>query len=144
MKKTSLYVLTLIGIFAILATPFFAHAQGSAPRYGKDYTPPNFLNDQLGIPTTGGQSPTSNSNSNSSGTLDIPGIINRIGKWLFDILMAVAVVMILVGALMYVFSGGSAEKVQTANKMIVYAVIGVAIALLSKVVVATVQYFVGR
>ncbi len=147
MRKKALYVLLLMSVLAILALPPFVHAQQDR---GFD---PNLRNDLYGIPPAGNNSESGFGGGTSGGggasgswdaPLDIPAIINRIAKWLFDILMAVSVVMILAAAFMHVSSGGNEEKVKTANKMIVYAVVGVAIALLSKVIIAVVEGFVRR
>lgn len=63
--------------------------------------------------------------------------------WMFYGLIALAVVMIVVAAFNYVTSNGSAEKVVTANKMILYSAIGIAVALLAKGVPLIVGDFLG-
>jgi NADH:ubiquinone oxidoreductase subunit 4 (subunit M) len=50
--------------------------------------------------------------------------------------------MILVGAFYFVTAGGDEDKVETAKKYILYAAVGLAIALLAKAIVEIVQSFV--
>ena len=72
-------------------------------------------------------------------TADLPktkeqviNIFVKIGNWLFTGLLIISVIMILVGAYQYLFSGGSEEKTGSAKKTIVYAVVALAVAMLAK------------
>lgn len=128
MKRKLVYILALGSMVAVLATPFLIGAEGGpgipAPRgFGVGPTP------------AGGS---------SSGDLDIAAIIGRITNWLFGFLLAAAAVFIVIAAFFYLGSGGSTEKIETANRMILYTVIAIGVAAISKVLVAVVQYFVGR
>ncbi|MEK9179918.1 MAG: hypothetical protein AAB897_00705 [Patescibacteria group bacterium] len=64
-------------------------------------------------------------------------------KWLFWILIVLSVVMVIIAAYMYVTSRGDAESVSKANKTILYAAIGVAVALFAKGMPAIIGSFVG-
>lgn len=69
-------------------------------------------------------------------------IINTIVNWMFGILLAVAVILILYSAFLYLTSGGDEEKVKTAKKYLVYAIIAVAIGIVAKgIVYLIVQLF---
>jgi NAD/NADP transhydrogenase beta subunit len=60
-------------------------------------------------------------------------------KWIYTIIFIVAVLFILLAAFNFITSKGDQTKVQTAKKQLLYAVIGIAVALLSYGVVNLVQ-----
>jgi len=60
-------------------------------------------------------------------------VINKILSWVFAILLITSAVVILIAAYTYVTSKGEPGKVKEATNMIVYAAIGLIIALLSNV-----------
>jgi Type IV secretion system pilin len=76
----------------------------------------------------------------------VQGLLNlmcTIFGWMFYGLIAVSIIMILVAGFNYVTAGDNAEKVGKANKIILYAAIGIAVALLAKAVPAIVASFIG-
>ena len=58
------------------------------------------------------------------------GIFEKIGGWLFTFLLIFAVIMIIIAAYKYLFSGGG-EKVKEANKMLIYALVAVVVGILA-------------
>lgn len=66
------------------------------------------------------------------------GIICTIFRWLFGILVLVAIIFILLAAFKYVTAGGDAEKVKEANRQILFAAIAVVIAFVARSVPAIV------
>ncbi|MBU6500504.1 MAG: hypothetical protein KGJ89_01590 [Patescibacteria group bacterium] len=62
----------------------------------------------------------------------VVGIICRIAADMFWILIALSTVMVLFGAFTYVTAGESAEKVNSAHKIITYAAVGIVVALLAR------------
>ena len=65
----------------------------------------------------------------------VSGLVNIICRafaYMFYGLIAISLVMVLVAAYGYVTAGDNAEKVGKANKTILYAAIGIAVALLAK------------
>ena len=62
---------------------------------------------------------------------EILQIITTIGNWIFGIFMAISVIFILWGAFEFVTGGGDPEKVSSAKKRLLYAAIGIALALLA-------------
>lgn len=72
---------------------------------------------------------------------DVLNVIDRITNWMFTIFMAVAVIMILIAAFKYLTSGGG-EEVAKAHKMILYAVVAIAVAILAKGIVNVVKSIV--
>lgn len=61
------------------------------------------------------------------GQLDVNVILN----WVYGVIGLVAVAMIIIGAIQYVTSQGSADKAKKAKNTILYAVIGLVIVLLA-------------
>jgi len=60
------------------------------------------------------------------------GTINYIVNWLFMIIMIIVVILILLGAFTLVTAGGSEEGVRKGRNYIVFALVGVAVALLAR------------
>jgi hypothetical protein len=63
------------------------------------------------------------------------GIFSTITDVLLFILGAVSVIMIIIGGLRYVISGGNSANVTAAKNTILYAIVGVVIALLSYAII---------
>lgn len=62
--------------------------------------------------------------------------------WLFILFIILAVVFVIVAAFKYLTAGGDAEKVGTANHMLIYAVIAVVVAVLARAIpVIITNYF---
>lgn len=59
------------------------------------------------------------------------GVFSTISSVLLFIVGAVAVIMIVIGGLRYVISGGDATQVQAAKNTILYALVGIIIAILA-------------
>ena len=64
-------------------------------------------------------------------------------NWLFMILMLVAVIMIVVGGFLFITASGDPEKAGKAKTYIVYALIGIAIALFAKILPAIIKFIMG-
>jgi len=64
--------------------------------------------------------------------IDIWAILDTALNWFFGITLAVAVIMLIYAGFTYITSGGNETKLQTASKILIFALIGVAIALLAK------------
>ena len=58
-------------------------------------------------------------------------VITRIADVIFKIFMAISVIFILWGAFEFVTGGGDPEKISSAKKRLLYAAIGIALALLA-------------
>ncbi len=74
------------------------------------------------------------------------GIINvmvRASQWMFGILIALGTVMVLYSAFLYLFSGGNTERIDTARKTLVWAIVAMVVAVLAGGIGALVQNFVG-
>ena len=63
------------------------------------------------------------------------GIFTSITNVLLFIIGAISVIMIIVGGLRYVVSGGDASKVSAAKNTILYAVVGIVVAILAYAII---------
>ena len=57
--------------------------------------------------------------------------VNTIARWIYTIVLVAAVILGLIAAFSYITAAGDSNKVKTANKMLIYAVIAVVIAILA-------------
>ena len=73
--------------------------------------------------------------------IDIWAILDTALNWFFGITLAVAVIMLIYAGFTYITSGGNETKLQTASKILIFALIGVAIALLAKGLPVFIQNF---
>ena len=64
-------------------------------------------------------------------------------NWLFMILMVIAVIMIVVGGFIYITAAGDPDKASKAKMYIVYALIGIAIAVFAKVLPSIIRFIMG-
>ncbi len=115
-------------IFAVLIIPLL-----SAPFISFALTCPN-----------GQPAPCAQSDSTilANGPQGLVGLIETIGDWLFTFLLVLAVVFIVLAAYKYLFSQGG-EEVSKAHKMLIYAAVAIAVAVLAKGIVAVVEKLVG-
>lgn len=118
-------------LFAVLVMPVFVLAQG-----GGDLPDPGGGDLPDGEETT-----ISFPNPISCG--DVPCVINRIISLLYWIAIPVAVLMILYGGFKILVAGGDPKKFSDGKKVILYAVIGLAIVLVSGGVVSIVKSVLG-
>lgn len=120
-------IFAVLSISALIAIPFIGitHAQ--------EFTPP--ANQQTEV-----QGPPE---ILQGGFSDVIQIIRRLTNWLFTILLLLAVVFIIMAAYTYLSSGGG-EGVEKAHKMIVYAMVALAVGFLSRGIVYVVEELVGQ
>ena len=72
------------------------------------------------------------------------GIIDRATNWIFYLALVLCPLFILIGAVMYYAAAGDPKNATTGRKIIVYAMIGLAIALLTKLIYAVVRFLIGQ
>jgi hypothetical protein len=70
------------------------------------------------------------------------GIYN-ITDWVFVVLMAVSSLMIIWGAVLFTTSAGDPEKTSQARQLIIFAAVGIAVALFSRAVPPAVRMIIG-
>lgn len=59
-------------------------------------------------------------------------VFNTLITWIFTLLLVLAVIFIIFAAFKYLTAGGEDEKIKSAHKMIVYAVVAIAVAFLAQ------------
>ncbi len=134
MKK----VLSSLILLSVLLLPMMAQASlldSCTLRHDLKDAEGNFLKCMTG--------PTTKTNCSENQTIEDPGmcIVDRIltiGDWLFAALMAMSSIFIVWGGINYVTSGGDATKYEEGRKKITYALVGVAVAFLSRAVTGAV------
>ena len=72
--------------------------------------------------------PTATAPKNLTGFLDV---INKIAKWMYNLLLALGVVFVLYAAFLYLLSQGSDDKITTAKRVLIYAIVALVIAVLA-------------
>tara|TARA_B100000315_G_scaffold255786_1_gene300055 strand:- start:27 stop:467 length:441 start_codon:yes stop_codon:yes gene_type:complete len=75
-------------------------------------------------------------------TVEVMGALNRITNWAFTILIAVAAMFIIFAAFNFVTASGEAEKVKAAREYVLYALVGVVVALLARGLVQLIETIV--
>jgi zinc transporter ZupT len=70
-----------------------------------------------------------------NGQPDVQGTVEKVITILLMLVAVIAILMIIVGGLKYITSGGDSGKVSSAKDTIFYSVIGLVIALLAQVIV---------
>ncbi len=78
---------------------------------------------------------------NPLGAGTIPELIDKIATWLLEIGLMISTIIIIWAAIVFMTSGGNAERVTTARKTLWYAILGIVILLLAKGVTSIIQNF---
>ncbi len=73
----------------------------------------------------------------------VVGWLNTLGDWIFTAIMALAAIILLIGAFGLLTSGGDATKISSAKNLIIWGIIGVIIAILAKGLLTLACSFVG-
>lgn len=76
--------------------------------------------------------------------ITIEGVIQNVLYYLYVILFSLALVFLVYGGFLFVTAAGSEEQVGKARKIILYALIGVAIALVSRAAIDFVETIITR
>ena len=61
----------------------------------------------------------------------ITDLIQRILSWVGGIVMTIALIMLLFAAILYLTAGGSEERVGRAKNYLIYAIVGIVVAILA-------------
>ena len=76
-------------------------------------------------------------------TLSVMDTLEIIADWIFYILLFVAAIFIVIAGVNFVTAQGDPEKVKKARDMVMYAVIGIIVALLARGIVALINVAIG-
>ena len=74
---------------------------------------------------------------------DLWVIIDTVTRWFYGIFLALAVIMVIYAGFMFLTAGGDADKINKAREALMYAVVGVVIALLARSIVPIAKAFLG-
>ncbi len=74
---------------------------------------------------------------------DIVALIDTVANWAYIIGFALALIIIIIGGISYMTSGGNEDRQKSAKKTIITGLIGAAIILLAGVILDTVATFIG-
>lgn len=110
--------------------PSFARAEDTSTGVGANCADPTATSNPLGAGAD-----CSKSSSNSSSLFGAQGTFHTIANVLIYIVGAVSVIMLIIGGLRYVISQGNKENVTQAKDTILYAVIGIIVAILAYAIV---------
>ena len=75
-------------------------------------------------------------------SIDLANTINNVLNWLFAIAIIAAVAFLILAAINFITQGGDPKNHEKAKNMIIYALVGVAVAVLAKGLVALVENFI--
>ena len=78
--------------------------------------------------------------NNFSGLIDV---IVTVARWMFGILMALSIVFILYAAFLYIISQGNEDRIKMAKTILIYAVVGLVVAVLAGGISVVIQDFIG-
>ncbi len=121
MKHITTLFISIVSVFSLLFVPVIATTTVNAVT-PKEQICRGINNNDTGTCTTTG--------SNS-----LSGFIKNIVNILLYIIGAIAVLMIIIGGLRYVISGGDSSQTKSAKDTVLYAVIGLVIAVMSYAIV---------
>jgi hypothetical protein len=71
-----------------------------------------------------------------NGLFGVNGILNKAANFLLVIVGIAAVIMIMIGGIQYVLSSGDPQRINGAKDMIIYALVGLVVALIAKGIIA--------
>lgn len=87
--------------------------------------------------------PASPASLSNWGMYCLVNTINSITNWLFYLLLIAVVLLGVIGGALYMTSAGDAEKAGKGKSIIVYAIIGLVLALIAKLVPSVVRLIIG-
>ncbi len=102
--------------------------------------------------TTGGTGGTGGSTVGGKDPSELPDwtadevmeLIGKIVNWIFTFLMLFVVIMVLIAGFTFVTGGGNPDNVTKARNMLMYALVGFAVGMLAKGIIALVQAFLNK
>ncbi|MBI2054366.1 MAG: TrbC/VirB2 family protein [Candidatus Staskawiczbacteria bacterium] len=74
---------------------------------------------------------------------DLPALLEAISSTVAKLVGVIATIMIVVAGIMYLVSGGNPQKMEAAKKTLIYAIVGLVIAVLAVSIIAAVKEILG-
>jgi len=146
MKKL-LIALVLVSFLGLMIAPVVALAAAPPAEVTKckmrhDLTGSSWTDAGFTFPAKGSDceftSPT-----NTCGSCCVLDTIYTVTDWIFIIVIAISAIMIIMGAFNIITAGGTPEKVSTGRSYIIYAIVGLIVALLAKAIPAIARSILG-
>ncbi len=143
MNKKFLSLLIFVSLLVAIIVPVSVFADNTTALNGC-----NITND-LGVtqcPVGSVTAPVAcdyNNTNFSCGLCCLLNAVYTVTFWIFIGLMAISALMIILGAFTFVTSGGNPDKTTQARNYIIFAAIGIAVALFSRAVPSLVKLIVG-
>ncbi|MEK9153177.1 MAG: hypothetical protein AAB723_01090 [Patescibacteria group bacterium] len=72
------------------------------------------------------------------------GIIDRATNWIFYFALILCPLLILVGAFMFYAAAGDPKNAATGRKIVIWAIIGLAVAFFTKLIYAVIRFLIGQ
>jgi hypothetical protein len=136
MKKRIKQIGTVISVIVLFA--FTAASLLSAPMTSA--APADAYNDTC----AGAKNAVTGACDPNTGVSGVWEAVGTITTWLLMAVGAVCVIFIVIGGIRYATSGGDTEKVKKAKNTLLYALVGLAIAILANVIVSLVTNTLGQ
>lgn len=97
----------------------------------------------VGLAAYEGEQATEQAEELISTGAELVELINNIGNWIFTILLAIAAIMLIMAGFFWITAGGNPENVKKASDMLRNSLIGIAVALGAKGLVAVITNLMG-
>jgi len=136
-NKTKCIIGEKSGFCKIDGTPETIQSVYSTPDAGKVY--------ECGTTVTGGTTFTANSivALEAWGMICLVNTINIVTNWVFYLLMIVVVIMFIIAGVLYLTAGAKPDNAKKAKSMMLYAILGLVVALVAKLIPSVVRLIVG-
>lgn len=122
-------IVALLSVVTLVAAPVAVPALASAQDIG------HCLSQGTNFDTSGNGDTCSGNTDTSQGTSHIQTIVRTVVNIFSLIVGVVAVIMIILGGLRYITSGGDSNNVSSAKNTIIYAIIGLVVVALAQFIV---------
>ncbi len=148
MKKV-LTALVLVNLLAILAVPLVASAQETLPAVIQQckmrhiLTGTDWTDRGITCPATVGTACPFNSATLTCGVCCVMDTVYTVTDWIFVAVVIIVSIFILWGAFNLLTAAGSPEKIKLGRDQIIYAAIGMLVALLAKAIPWIVRNVIG-
>jgi len=145
--KKALTVLFSLVLFSSLVAPFFVEASGVSPGQGSTMEGGCHIRRSFTIDTPRGpeiiQRGWMEDIRRDWAIVCMLHMVYYVTDWIFYIIIIGAGIMILYAAFLYLLAQGDSTSVSKANKLMIFAIIGLVIALMARAIPAAVRYIVG-
>ncbi|HZJ42038.1 MAG TPA: pilin [Patescibacteria group bacterium] len=127
--KKIIFILSILSIGILMVMPVLAYDYEDPDPIPLDSTPPNSQSTGLNITNPLGE------------TSDINALVKNIINFLIILAIPITAILIVYAGFLYITSAGNDEKVKTAQKALIWAIIGFAIVLVASSVPTIIEEF---